>query len=187
MIGPHYSRRDLLKGGASLAAASVAAPAYLRAAGAPIKIGVLQPLTGALAFDGAQGKLGADSRIKPINDAGGIKSLGGAKLEMVVGDARSTPDGGAQEVERMASEGRRAPSSAASRARSVWPPRRPPRATIFPISSTSACPIRSSSRGLTNTFRFAPGFGMVGETGDRQSHQAQRRRRQAGQDHRARA
>ena len=71
----------------------------------PIKIGILQPVTGALAFDGAQGQIGAEAAIKAINDNGGIKSLGGAKLEMVFGDARSTPEGGTAEVERMAAEG----------------------------------------------------------------------------------
>ena len=91
---------------------------------------------------------------------GGIKSLGGAKLEMVFGDARSTPDGGAQEVERMASEGVAAIVGgfaspiclAATQAA---------RATTSPTSSTSASPIRSSRGGSKNTFRFAPGFGMA--------------------------
>ncbi len=99
------SRRRVLKGSAALLAGSVAMPAYLRAQGAPIKVGILQPVTGALAYDGAQGQLGAEAALKVINDKGGIKSLGGAKLEMVFGDARSTPEGGTAEVERMASEG----------------------------------------------------------------------------------
>src|SRR3981081_4735401 len=70
------SRRRVLKGGMALAGA-VAMPSYLRAQGAPIKIGILQPVTGALAFDGAQGQIGAEAAIKAINDKGGIKSLGG--------------------------------------------------------------------------------------------------------------
>ena len=83
------SRRRVLEG-AALFAGAVAMPAPLRAQGAAIKVGILQPVTGALAFDGAQGQLGAEAAIKTINDRGGIKSLGGAKLEMVFGDARST-------------------------------------------------------------------------------------------------
>ena len=79
------------------------------------------------------------------------------QLEAVLGDARSTPEGGISEVERMAGEGV-APSSAALPARSASPPARPPRATTFLISSMSASPTRSSPRGLTNTFRFAPGL-----------------------------
>src|SRR6516164_8006249 len=95
------TRRRFIASGAAFAAAGVAAPGYLRAQAAPIKLGVLQPLTGALAFDGQQGQLGADAAIEAVNEAGGIKSLGGAKLVAVGGDARSTPDGGTAEVERM--------------------------------------------------------------------------------------
>ena len=160
MGGSRIIRRDLLKGGAAIAAASFAAPAYLRAQSASIKIGVLQPVTGALAFDGALGKLGADAAFKQINDNGGIKALGGAKLEMVFGDARSTPDGGTQEVERMASEGVAAIIGgfaspiclAATQAASRYD---------IPYLVDVGVSDQVISRGLTNTFRFAPGFGMA--------------------------
>ena len=154
------SRRRVLASGAAFAAASVASPAYLRAQGASIKVGVLQPVTGALAQDGAQGKIGADAAFKLINDGGGIKSLGGAKLEMVFGDARSTPDGGTQEVERMANEGVVAIVGgfaspiclAATQAASRYD---------IPYIVDVGVSDQITSRGLTNTFRFAPGFGMV--------------------------
>ena len=154
------SRRRVLASGAAFAAASVASPAYLRAQGASIKVGVLQPVTGALAQDGAQGKIGADAAFKLINDQGGIKSLGGAKLEMVFGDARSTPDGGTQEVERMANEGVVAIVGgfaspiclAATQAASRYD---------IPYIVDVGVSDQITSRGLANTFRFAPGFGMV--------------------------
>jgi branched-chain amino acid transport system substrate-binding protein len=154
------SRRRVLTGGAAFAAAAVASPAFLRAQSAPIKIGVLQPVTGPLAQDGAQGKIGADAAFKLINDNGGVKSLGGAKLEMVFGDARSTPDGGTQEVERMASEGVAAIVGgfaspiclAATQAASRYD---------IPYMVDVGVSDQITSRGLTNTFRFAPGFGMV--------------------------
>lgn len=60
--------------------AAMAAPAYLRAQSAPVKVGILQPMTGALAFDGQQGRLGAELALKAISDAGGIKAMGGAKI-----------------------------------------------------------------------------------------------------------
>ena len=160
MVVSRFSRRYILKCGASAAAAAFAAPAYLRAEGASIKIGVLQPLTGALALDGAQGKIGVDAAFKQINDNGGIKALGGAKLEMVIGDARSTPDGGAQEVERMASEGVAAIVGgfaspiclAATQAASRYD---------IPYLVDVGVSDQIISRGLANTFRFAPGFGIV--------------------------
>ncbi len=154
------SRRELLAGGAAFAAGAVAMPAYLRAQGAAIKVGILQPVTGALAFDGAQGQMGAEAAIKAINDKGGIKSLGGAKLEMVFGDARSTPEGGTAEVERMAAEGVAAIVGgfaspiclAATQAASRYD-----LAYIVDVGVSD----QIVTRGLTNTFRFAPGFGMV--------------------------
>ena len=97
---PHRSCR------AGAAAAAVAGHAGLSARTiAAVKIGILQPVTGALAQDGEFGRIGAELAINEINDAGGIKALGGAKLEMVFGDARSNPEAGTQEVERMQAEG----------------------------------------------------------------------------------
>ncbi len=41
-----------------------------------IVVGVVQPLTGAFAVFGQDGKLGAELAIQHINEAGGIKSMG---------------------------------------------------------------------------------------------------------------
>ena len=38
--------------------------------------------------------------IEDINKAGGIKSLGGAKLEALLGDAQSTPEAGTRRESR---------------------------------------------------------------------------------------
>ena len=160
MGGSRIIRRDLLKGGAAVAVASLAAPAYLRAQTASIKIGVLQPVTGALAFDGALGKIGADAAFKQINDNGGIKALGGAKLEMVFGDARSTPDGGTQEVERMASEGVAAIIGGFASPICLAATQAAARYDI-PYLVDVGVSDQVVSRGLANTFRFAPGFGMA--------------------------
>ena len=157
------TRRRFIASGAAIAAAGVAAPGYLRAQAAPIKLGVLQPLTGALAFDGQQGQLGADAAIEAVNEAGGIKSLGGAKLVAVGGDARSTPDGGTAEVERMQNDGVvaivggfaspicLAATQAAARYDLPY---------IVDVGVTD----QIVQRGLKNTFRFAPGFGTVSST-----------------------
>ena len=160
MGGSQIIRRDLLKGGAAVAVASLAAPAYLRAQAASIKIGVLQPVTGALAFDGALGKIGADAAFKEINDNGGIKALGGAKLEMVFGDARSTPDGGTQEVERMAGEGVAAIIGGFASPICLAATQAAARYDI-PYLVDVGVSDQVVSRGLANTFRFAPGFGMA--------------------------
>ena len=84
----------------ALGAATLAAPSVLRAQGQPIKVGFLQPTSGAMSYSGQQGRIGATLALEEIN-AAGIKSLGGAKIEPVFGDAQSTPDGGNAEVEKM--------------------------------------------------------------------------------------
>lgn len=156
------TRRTLLQTGAAVGTL-VAMPAVLRAQPAPVRIGILQPVTGALAQDGEYGRLGAQIAFDEINAAGGIKALGGAKLEMVFGDARSNPEGGTQEVERMEGEkvaaivgGFASPIVlAASQAASRY---------NIPYICDVGVSDQIVSRGLTNTFRFGPGFGIVTST-----------------------
>ncbi|MDT7952020.1 MAG: ABC transporter substrate-binding protein [Acetobacteraceae bacterium] len=150
-----FTRRTVLT-----ASAVLAAPAILRAQPAPIKLGILQPVTGALAQDGELGRLGAQIAIDEINAAGGIDSMGGAKIDMVFGDARSTPDAGVAEVERMQGDGVCAVVGgfaspiclAASQAASRYG---------LPYVVDVGVADSIVNRGLTNTFRFAPGFGKV--------------------------
>jgi branched-chain amino acid transport system substrate-binding protein len=151
------SRRALLQAGA-LTAGTLALPAVLRAQAPAVKVGILQPLTGALAYDGQQGRLGAELAIRDINAAGGIRSLGGAKLEMVFGDARSTPEGGTQEVEKMQADdvaaivgGFASPIClAATQAAARYD---------LPYVVDVGVSDQIVKRGLKNTFRFGPGFG----------------------------
>ncbi len=70
-----------------------------------IKIGTLHPLTGPYAGDGQQLENGAKLAIKAINDAGGIKSLGGAQLQLDAGDTKGAPDTGQSEAQRLISNG----------------------------------------------------------------------------------
>ena len=100
------NRRQFLKHSAALSAgAALGFPAILRAQSGPVKIGVLHPVTGFLAYSGNLCRLGAQMAIDEINAAGGIKSLGGAKLQTVLGDAQSKPEVGVSEVEKMNEEG----------------------------------------------------------------------------------
>jgi branched-chain amino acid transport system substrate-binding protein len=66
-----------------------------------VKIGGLWPLTGELAKMGEDVSNGVKMAFEEINAAGGIKSLGGAKLELVLGDSQGKPDIGISEVERL--------------------------------------------------------------------------------------
>jgi branched-chain amino acid transport system substrate-binding protein len=154
----HLNRRRILQGAA--ATAVIGAPALLRAQPAMVKIGILQPVTGGLAQDGEYGRLGAEIAINEINNGGGLKALGGAKIQMVFGDARSNPEGGTAEVERMQAEGVSAIvggfaspiALAASQAASRYD---------IPYIVDVGVSDQIVNRGLKNTFRFGPGFGTV--------------------------
>jgi branched-chain amino acid transport system substrate-binding protein len=74
-------------------------------AGDTIKIGTLHPLTGPYAGDGQQMENGAKLAVKAINDAGGIKALDGAKLELAQGDTQGKPDIGQSEAQRLTQAG----------------------------------------------------------------------------------
>ena len=65
--GP-LGRRSVLKGGTA-ALAAVAMPSVLRAQAKPVKIGILQPVTGALAMDGDFGRTGAELAIVTLAGA----------------------------------------------------------------------------------------------------------------------
>lgn len=67
--------------------------------------GAIHPLTGSLAQDGAFLKNGIDLAVGEINDAGGIKCLGGAKLRVEHADSQGKPEVGQSEAERLANAG----------------------------------------------------------------------------------
>ena len=87
------SRRTFM-GQSAAAASALAFPLVAGAQPKPVKVGVLHPVTGALAYSGQQCRMGALMAIEDINKAGGIKSLGGAKIEAMLGDAQSSPPSG---------------------------------------------------------------------------------------------
>ena len=100
-------RRTFLKtaGAAAGATALAGFPAVLRAQAPTFKVGVVHPVTGPLAEPGQASRLGAQMAADAVNAAGGIKSLGGMKLELVLGDTQTKPDVGRTEAERVINQG----------------------------------------------------------------------------------
>lgn len=157
-----FSRRQFLATSA-LGAATIAMPSVLRAAGTPVKLGVLHPVTGALAYSGTQGRLGAMLAIDEINAAGGIKSLGGAKIDPMLGDAQSSPAGGTAEVEKMNSAG--VSCIVGGYASSICLATTQAAARYdLPYVVDVGVADSIVKRGLKNTFRFGPGFGVIAKT-----------------------
>lgn len=66
-----------------------------------VKIGNIEPLSGPSAAVGIQGKKAREMAVEEINAAGGIKALGGAKLELLYADSKGDPTVGVTEAERM--------------------------------------------------------------------------------------
>src|SRR5277367_619608 len=95
-------RRDFLKaaGGAFAAGAFAALPYRARAADT-VNIGALYPVTGSMAQIGQGCVNAAKLAVQMINDAGGIKSLGGAKLNLIVSDVQSDPTVTRTETDRL--------------------------------------------------------------------------------------
>jgi len=65
-----------------------------------IKIGNILPLSGPSASVGLQNKQAQDMAVEEINAAGGIKSMGGAKIQLLYADSESKPEKGVAEAER---------------------------------------------------------------------------------------
>ena len=160
------SRRRFLQTtalGAAATAGLMHAPAVLRAQGAAIKVGVLHPVSGALSYSGQQGRLGAQLAIEDINAAGGIKALRGAKIEAVLGDAQSTPEGGNAEVEKMNAAGVAAVVGGYASGICLAASQTAARYDLPYIVDVGVVD-SIVTRGLKNTFRFGPGFGVIAKS-----------------------
>ena len=102
------SRRKFVKTTGVLglgAAAAFGVPTLLRAAPDTIKIGSVEPCTGPLAVIGQGMRKAALLAVDQINAAGGIKAMGGAQIELLLGDSETKPDVGRLEADRLIKEG----------------------------------------------------------------------------------
>ena len=81
--------------------ALAAAPGELRAQPKDVEIAIIDGLTGPYAANGARVIKGAEMAAEEINAAGGIKSLGGAKIKLVIADAGARPDDASNAAQRV--------------------------------------------------------------------------------------
>src|SRR5438270_5254447 len=164
---PAISRRRLLQtsllGSAAAASGMHGLPANLRAQGAAVKLGVLHPVSGALSYSGQQGRLGALMAVEEVNASGGIKALKGEKIEPVLGDAQSTPEGGNAEVEKMNSAGVAAVIGGYGSSICLAASQTAARYDLPYVVDVGVVD-SIVTRGLSNTFRFGPGFGVIAKT-----------------------
>jgi len=69
-----------------------------------VEVGLLVPLSGLYARFGTSTRMGAEMAVEFINAEGGIKSLGGAKLKLIVLDCGDTAEKAKSAAQRMVSE-----------------------------------------------------------------------------------
>jgi branched-chain amino acid transport system substrate-binding protein len=103
--GKHMNRRAFLKslaGAGALSAGAAAPPAF--GAAKPVNIGVILPLSGPNAQFGINSRNGIEFAADDVNAAGGIKVLGGAKINLVVADAAPTPAAAAAAAQRLVAQ-----------------------------------------------------------------------------------
>ena len=164
MTKPVQQRRKFIKHTAALSAAAATGtlgfPAIVRGQSGPLKVGVLHPVTGALAYSGQHCRLGAQIAIDDINKTGGIKSLGGAKIEAIYGDAQSKPDAGTAEVEKMNEAGASAIVGAYATAICLATTQAAAKYNLPHVVDVGVAD-QIVERGLKNTFRFGPGYKII--------------------------
>jgi ABC-type branched-subunit amino acid transport system substrate-binding protein len=89
-----FTRRGLLQ----TTAATIAAPAIVRAQAGAVRLGVLTPLTGAGSFDGPRMLKAMQAVADEINGAGG---LAGRKIELVVEDDETNPEAAVRAAQKL--------------------------------------------------------------------------------------
>ncbi len=101
------NRRTFLKYSAAVGATTAISgfPAVLRAQPPEIKIASLQPVTGVISDIGISMRRGNQMAVDDINAKGGIKSMGGAKLKLLLADTEAKEEVARSEAERVIKEG----------------------------------------------------------------------------------
>ena len=152
---PQITRRAALAGTAILAA-----PRILRAQPASIKLGLIHPVTGALAFSGSQCRLGGQMAIDDINAAGGIAAMGGAKIEALLGDAQGKPEIATSLVDQMAEAGAVGFTGCFASPLGLAATTAAAKYNI-PFAIDSGIVDSLTTRGLKNTFRLFPSLSQI--------------------------
>jgi branched-chain amino acid transport system substrate-binding protein len=99
------NRRTFLRGAAAASVGWGAFPAVLRAQPRTIKVGMVEPVSGPMADVGQDSRLGAQLAVEAVNAAGGIKSMGGARIELLTGDSQTKVEVARAEAERLINAG----------------------------------------------------------------------------------
>src|SRR5437588_11446799 len=99
IFNSRFDRRTILKGAAALGALQVASPFIIQARGeTPIKIGMVDPLTGVYAAPAGNEVMGAKLAVEQINAKGGML---GRQVELLVEDSANDVGTGVQKARKL--------------------------------------------------------------------------------------
>ena len=98
------SRRSTMGLGLAAGATTLATRRARAQTPAEVKIAMLVPLSGPWARQGILEQMGARLAIDDINNAGGIKSMGGAKLKLIEYDAQDSAEKAKDAAQRMVAQ-----------------------------------------------------------------------------------
>jgi branched-chain amino acid transport system substrate-binding protein len=160
---PIVTRRRVLAGAGATAIATLGAPHILRAQAQAVKVGIIHPVTGGVSYSGTQGRAGALMAVEDINAKGGIKSLGGARIEALLADAQSKVDVAVSEIEKYHEAGASAVVGGYASFICMATTQAAAKHGI-PYVVDVGTDDRIVAAGLTNTFRFSPGYGVFVKT-----------------------
>ena len=158
--GFRSKRRDVLRAATAAAVAGISGfPGILRAQTRPptVKIGLIHPMTGMFAYNGGQSNAGVKLAADEINGRGGIKSLGGAKIELVIGDSQSKPEAAVAEVDKLSEQGISCFLGGYASGIALTATQAAARHKV-PFLSDTAVADQITERGLPGIFRFSPNF-----------------------------
>lgn len=125
-----------------------------------ILIGSIHPMTGSMATEGKAIANAQQLAVDEVNAAGGIKSLGGAKLKLLIGDNQGTPDKAAIEVQRLIRDGATVLTGTYTSSATVTATQEAEKAkTPFVITVASTTNIQE--RGFKYVFRNQPNADVI--------------------------
>jgi branched-chain amino acid transport system substrate-binding protein len=103
-LGRKLSRRTTLATGLTAAAGVLVGGPAVRAQAKDVKVALIAPLSGPWARQGELKQKGAQMAIDEINAQGGIKALGGAKMQLVVADAGDSAEKAKNAAQRLVAQ-----------------------------------------------------------------------------------
>lgn len=149
------TRREFLTSSAMAAAAATVAPRFAAAQGKEVLLAAVVALTGPNAAWGQRTWNGFQLGCDLVNEQGGIKSMGGAKLKYIVADTESKPEVAGSQTEKVIQRGAVAITGTNQSAATIVATQIAEREGVPFVCATDVDPL-ITSRGFKFTFRTSP-------------------------------